>query len=467
MKSLYKYSIHHVKLTLTLFAFLIIVFAPGCKKFLDEKPLKSDVVPTSLADLQALLNNPNNNTGVGGAFELLADNCYVTSADYNAYITYGIPESYYYSWNSDAPIDNLSWLSIYQGPIYYANIVLDQLELLKPTVGTSSTFNQIKGEALFLRAFSFYELAQEYCKPYSASSSTDPGILLKQTSDINEVLNRGTVTDTYSRIITDLKAATDILPIKTSFPTYPSRVAAFAELARVYLSMRDYVNAGFYADQALQIYSSLIDYNSLIPVGAPPIASFNKEVIYHSEPLQASLLTASVGKIDSNLYKSYNSNDLRKTVFFRANTGANIGTYRFRGSYGGTKSAANVFNGLTTAEMYLIRAECSAKLGRTIDAIGDLNTLLSKRWLNNLFVPYTASTANEALQKIRIERRKELLYHGLRWTDIRRYNLEDSTITMKRIINGTVYSLPPNDKRSVMLIPADEVIKRGIGQNPR
>jgi hypothetical protein len=60
-----------------------------------------------------------------------------------------------------------------------------------------------------------------------------------------------------------------------------------------------------------------------------------------------------------------------------------------------------------------------------------------------------------------------LLFRNLRWSDLRRFNLEGANITLKRIINGTSYTLPPNDLRWVLLIPDLETSRSGIPQNPR
>lgn len=463
------YYNHLCKLLITtrqLVAFLmLLVIFTGCKKFLDKKPDRAAATPASLNDLQALLDNPLNNSRSSGLPELMADNYYITSDDY---INNLGNQTRLYSWGKD--IDEIvSWQEFYTGPVYYANIVLEQLPLVSSTSAEAEKLNNLKGAALFYRAYAFYQLSQLYCKAYSATAATDPGVVLKMTSNINEVVNRASVQQTYDRIISDLKEAAILLPVAVAVRTRPSKTAALALLARVYLSMRDYVNAGSYANQALQQDSTLLDYNNLIPVGSPVIPTLNAEVIFHSFVGGIPSITAGgrTTKIDSLLYQSYDANDLRKSVFFLQNTGANAGTYRFRGSYHGSLDAGRTFDGLTTDELYLIRAEANAKAGNTSAALGDLNALARKRWANGLFTDITAANTTEVLQKIRIERRKELIFRNQRWTDIRRYNLEDSSITLKRIINGTIYTLPPGDNRWVLLIPWNDITKTGISQNPR
>ncbi|MNX64087.1 SusD family protein [compost metagenome] len=97
----------------------------------------------------------------------------------------------------------------------------------------------------------------------------------------------------------------------------------------------------------------------------------------------------------------------------------------------------------------------------------DLNTLLSKRFGAG-FVPYTATDQKNAILTILKERRKELLFRGLRWMDLRRLNKEpEYAVTLTRIVNGTTYTLPPNDPRYVYPIPPDEIAISGIEQNER
>jgi tetratricopeptide (TPR) repeat protein len=449
-----------------LMLFIGIGIFSSCKKYLDKKAVITDAVPSNLDDLQALLDNPDIMTSrSSGLLELLADNYYIASNDYAS--NAGEIATRLYIWDKDADEQN-SWNNYYTGPVYYSNIVLDYLSLVTTLPEETNKFAQLKGEALFYRAFAFYELAQLYCKPFSATAATDPGIVLKSTSSINEPITRASVQQTYDRIISDVQEAATLLPSTVAVPTRPSKVAAYALLARTYLSMRDYENASHYADLALDIYNTLMDYNSLVPVGSPPIPTFNPEVIFHRYVGAApTILAGGSTKIDSLLYQSYNQNDLRKTVFFLTNTGSNEGTYRFQGSYHGSLGPSRIFTGLTTDELYLIRAESQAKAGNTSEALTDLNDLMRNRWLDGQFTDITALTATEALQKIRTERRKELLFRGQRWTDIRRYNLEDSAITLKRIINGVTYTLPPNDNRWQILIPWNEVNRSSITQNPR
>ena len=435
----------------------------SCKKYLDEKPLQSKVIPGKLSDLQAMLDNTDINQSSSRTLELLGDNYYLTSSDWQSSTP---DERLSYIWDKDENYA-VAWNQPYQRAIYPVNIVLDQLPLLPAAERENAGAASVKGSALFFRAFQFLQLAQLYCKPYAAQNLTEPGIVLRLTAAVEEKSVRSTVQGTYDQIIEDLLTAVDLLPVQTLYPTRPNKAAAYGTLARAYLIMGKYEEAKRFANLCLQTSNQLLDYNTLLPVKSPPFPRFSKEVIYFNKIQNVASLSKAKAKIDSTLYNSYDKDDLRKTLFFSTNTGINKGTYGFRGSYEGITDFS-CFDGIATDEVYLIRAECFARLNNKDSALIDLNKLMNTRW-NNV-VPYptiTATDASDALTKVLLERRKELVYRGLRWSDIRRLNVSGAGITLKRVVNNTTYTLPPNDLRSVQLIPKDVIAISGIAQNPR
>jgi tetratricopeptide (TPR) repeat protein len=290
-------------------------------------------------------------------------------------------------------------------------------------------------------------------------AATLPGILLSASSDISAAKTRSSLQEGYAQVIADLLRADTLLPETVTAATTPSRTASKALLARVYLSMRDYAHAFVYADRALARNNFLMDYNSLSAAATYPIPKINGEDIFHSRMNTYLIMTYAV--TDSVLYRSYATNDLRRTVFFNTSTGSPV----FKGSYEG---ASSFYSGLATDEMYLIRAECHARAGRIASAMADLNALLVKRWKTNSYINLTAGTSKDALDLVLQERQKELLFRGLRWADLKRLNKEqDRAITLTRVIGGQTYTLPPNDLRYVFLLPEAEVAISNVQQNPR
>jgi len=439
----------------------VIIIIPCCKKYLDAKPDKQLEIPSTTQDMQALLDNfrkMNQNDPSGG--EISCDNYYLTDASWNSLTT---DMQRIYLWQNDflfTAYPNM-WSNAYDA-IYIPNTVLDYLSGIKKTNDNADEWDDIKGQALYFRAKEFHQVACTWALAWnSVTASTDLGIPLRLNSDFNSPSERGTLEETYDQIISDLKESIPLLPVMPVSVYRPSRPAAYGLLARVYLSMRKYELAGSYADSCLQLNNSLMDYNTLRASATWPIAAVNVETIMYSSARNWGPLSNSGAKIDSVLYASYDSNDLRKTIFFKNN---NNGTYGFKGTYTGGSAQ---FSGIATDEVYLVKAECEARGGNINGAMDDLNTLLITRWKQGTFVPFTAANVSDALNLILTERRKELLYRELRWMDIKRLNKEGANIMLKRIINGQTYILPSNDPRYALALPEDIIQQTGMQQNPR
>jgi hypothetical protein len=450
---------------------LIIFFNAGCKKqdeFLDAKPNQALVVPATLEDFQTLLNNTNifnigNDPALG---EISTDDFYVTPSVLQSS---AVTPRNSYTWNKqiyDAGARVTDWGAPYL-QVYYANNVLDGLARKSFPSGQQALYNQIKGTALFYRSYAFYNLVQTFALPYDpATAKTDAGILLRLSADLNIKVPRSSEQECYDQILADLNSALPLLPLKGNSPTQPSQIAVNALLARIYLAIGDYPNALVHADNCLQSFSILTDFNSLNAPTATSISStFMVEDIYHSSIVNYSIFAGRRNAVvDSVLYLSYDNNDLRKSKFFAILDG--LSQYpRFVGSY---DYIGYKYDGLATDEMFLIRAECNARAGNNTAALGDLNTLLKTRWKAGTFIPLTAASANEALSLILTERRKELLFRGLRWTDLRRLNRDSRFKTdLTRNLGGTIYNLPAGDARYALPIPDAEIALSGIPQNQR
>ncbi|TMI63729.1 MAG: RagB/SusD family nutrient uptake outer membrane protein [Bacteroidetes bacterium] len=440
---------------------LIVSVFTSCKKFLDEKPDKSVAVPSTLQDMQAILDNQSNlNIAYSSLAEIAADDYYLTYADWAASSD---NDRLNHIWDANAEYPN-NWIGPYKA-LLYANTVLDNIENIPVTESNLNLWNNCKGQALFFRSFIFFQTAQLYSLPWENNGTHEGlGIPLRLTAAIDEPTIRSTIQQTYDQLIADATAAVSLLQTDNVVKTRPNKGAAFGLLARIYLSMRQYELAGRYADSCLQLYGQLIDYNTINAAATIPFLIFNPEVIFHSTSPGSSILNSARAKVDSVLFGSYMVNDLRRTVFFKNNGN---GTYGFKGHYHGAV-ANSFFNGITTDEMWLIKAECLARTGSTGNAMAALNTLLIKRWKAGTFVPFTAGDATAALNIILSERRKELLFRGLRWQDLRRLNFETAYMkTLTRQLNLQVYSLVPGDLRYAMLIPSDVIKLTGIPQNPR
>lgn len=440
----------------------------ACDNFLDVKPQASVSTPETLKDLRALLDNENNiNQHFPGLIEMGTDDYFL---DYSAFSSrqafdQGVylrePEPLFLTANM-----NQQWASSYKA-VATANIVLESLERIKD--GNAAEKDRLKGEAHFIRGYAFYYLAQLYAAPYNPDGdNSSPGIPLRLSSDFNTLSTRASVQETYEQIIADLTESFERLPEYVDYKTRPSKTAALAALARVYLAMEAYDLAFDMADAALNRYDNLIDFNELDLNASYPFEPFNDETIYFGYSSSGSLLLSNTrANIPETLYSSYNDDDLRKYAFYFDKGDGRIG---YKGYY--NSGSAAYFAGLTTDELYMIRAECHARASRREQAMADLNRLLETRWQAGTYVPFRAENDDDALKRILEERRKELIFRGVRWSDLRRLNRDDrfATTLIREIDDGTsvkTYTLPPNDLRYTYLIPQEVIVRTGMQQNPR
>lgn len=455
---------------------VLVGLGPSCNKqdFLDKKPSSTLLVPTTLSDLQALMDNVKVFGLVPVLGEASADNYFLP---YPAWQSLNTREYHAYIWAKDiygGQGAQQDWNAPYQ-QVFYANVVLEGLKGMKTAPDSVAEWNALEGAALFARAFAFYNLAQLFAPVYDASSAgTDLGIPLRTSSGIDTLSARASLQATYDQILNDLHNAEGYLPATAPGKTLnrPVRICAQALLARVYLSMRNYPLATSCADSVLQVYSTLIDYNGLDTNSNTPVVMGNPETLYQASflgaPSPTPYYTVIAGgfypntRIDTGLLRSYDTSDLRRKVFYRLKPGDS--SY-LKGSYTGTFYP---FGGLAIDEVLLIRAEGEARAGQGAAAMSDINTLLRKRWRRGSFGGYGATSATEVLDTVLLEREKELAFRGLRWTDLRRLNKEGANITLTRILNGTRYTLAPNSIDYTLPIPPDVISLNGaIRQNVR
>lgn len=449
------------------FVLLMLFCLYSCKdNWLDVKPQKFLVTLSTIPDLQALLDNStimngDQNGVTPNMGEIGCDDFYL---EFSAWQTLTVIDRNSYVWAKDIFQGNTSndWNKGYQ-VVYYANTALEAIEKIERNSTNQADWDNIKGSALFFRAYALYNIAQVFAQPYNAASTnSDLGIPVRMTADLTVRTPRSTIKQTYDQIINDLTTAEDLLPQTPIYKTRPSKAAVEALLSRIYLSIGDIDNAFAHSNTTLSMASTLMNYNTLSTTASYPMPRFNEEVIFQSV-INSSSIFSSRNKVDTLLYGSYDTNDLRKILFFKNNAD---GTKSFKGSY---NMGTLMFSGLAADEMYLVRAECYARKNDVTAAMADLNQLLKNRYKTGTFTAIAAIDAKDALAKIINERRKELLFRGTRWIDLRRLNTDSNLqVTLTRNLNGTVYTLPPNHLRYTLPIP-DDVIAASpfIQQNPR
>lgn len=475
-------------------AILVVVFT-GCKKFLDIKP-KGFTIPEFFDDYQKLMNNQDL-LRVSSAYpNYLTDDLQAGDVnDVNRNAKYAqLPQfekNLYEFKNGQVLLDGESD-QLYEpayNHIYTYNTVINNV--LNVPDGTESERKRLWSEALLGRAFEYLILVNAYAVHYNpATAAKVLGVPLVLSEDINAKYKRNTVAEVYEQIEKDLNAA---LPnLATSVPNNfrPQKSVGYAFLSRMYLYMGEYQKALTNANQALALNNYLIDYKLYTTKESTtfgrvceiannsvrfPDAQFNKESIW------IRLGASSYGSLNGDVYASkdlqtvYNSNlspgseDMRFKLFFlngRAKFGGGAAVlFPGRVLYG---PYVEMNIGLSSPELYLIAAECEARVGSKEKAMQWLNTLRDARIANNVHL--TAASNDEALLIALQERRREMPFLGCtRLVDLKRLN-EDPRFakTITHTQEANTYTLPAKDKRYVLPLPPNVVdLNPGIPQYER
>ncbi|MBT0812989.1 RagB/SusD family nutrient uptake outer membrane protein [Litoribacter ruber] len=417
----------------------------SCEDFLDVKPDLALVVPESVEELRALLDNGNIMNETPSLSLLATDDIYFAEQGFRAL---NAMEQAVYTWaeNPLADVDIIPcWSTPYQ-QIFYSNLVLDRMDEL------GLVDEGLRGAALFYRSYAFFNLVSMFSPVYSAQADqASLGIPLVTSSNVNQRFSRSSVNEAYHKILGDLEMALELLPRTEVFPSRPTTSGAEALLARVFLAMGDYEAALSYAEKAWTTNPYIMDFAEIDLDRPNPFMIFGEEVIYHSRASSYFFLSSLQGQVSPELFNLFGENDYRRRAFLQDRGN---GFYIFSGNYTGTN---RLFTGITSAEVLLILVECKARLGNISEAAGQLALLMENRYEAGSYVDPLDLGTEDLLESIMIERRKELAFRGQRFMDLKRLNRhENLEKALTREVEEAMYNLPPNDGRYAFPLPQRE-----------
>lgn len=455
-----KTKILFVRLTIVL---SILLTLSGCDKFLSEKSDATLSTPETFVDLRALMDNESRiNYFYPSLAESGSDDYYVKS---NILKARNEAEQLVYMWAKDSEaFDEASWNNPYS-VIMVTNIVLEGLDRIKD--GNVVERDILRGEALFVRSYALFYLSQIFCLPYSEEKKEQLlGLPLRTSSDFMESYQRSSMEETYYFMIDGIRESIPLLPESVQFRSRPTKAAAWGALSKIYLIMGKYEEANNCAKEALSYNNDLIDYNTLDKGQSLTIPMGNEETIYYAFCNVGYFLANSRAFIPKELFDSYESYDLRKEIFFHESP---TGDIQFKGNYDG--QGAMYFAGIATDELYLIRSECEIRLDRVPEGLEILNYFLKFRYETDKFAGYKDLTQEQALDRVLLERRKQLIKRGIRWTDLRRLHAEPGRLgTIRRKADNGIdndgYQLKPEDLDYAYPIPPAAMRHGGYEQNP-
>ena len=451
----------------------------------------------------------------------------------------------YFFWQEQTEGGNDSpeqvWMLYYEG-VYKANEALAAIE--DQGGPKNDILRNSKGEALLIRAYDHFILANEFCRPYNGKTSTkDAGLYyatgIADFSAAAEQSNRGTVADVYAKIAADIEAGIPLLNDTYEVPKYHfNKQAAYAFATRFYLYYEKWEKAKEYADKLLgsNPAASLRDYRAL---QAMPLSKSEQAVkiaeAYCSASADCNLLVqTSVSNAGMALApwltsKRYTlTNYLSETELFQSNniwgTSSNLiwkpftvnsgesnfallmklpREFEIRNTTTGSGYLRTLNVDFTMDEALLNRAEAEIMLGQNDAACADMTIWMKNFFNTNVTLTPTSvqtyfktvsyayadaakivpsfkkhisprftidaegSVQESLLQCLLNFRRIETVHQGMRWMDIRRYNIE----IPRRLIgaNGRPSKnldwLEKDDPRQVVQIP-QSIREAGVAGNP-
>ncbi len=358
--------------------------------------------------------------------------------------------SFYYDMNyqtaSEFNTSTVSWQSPYV-VIGRANRIIAAAEggKLSDAVEAKAKIEQYAAESKVLRALAHFDLVRIYGKPYTEDQGASLGVpLVTGVLESNAKPARSTVAEVYTQVVKDLTEAISSNALATETkPGYVSVWGAKAILSRVYLNMGDYANALSVAEDIIKDKNS----GAALWTRDQYLKAWDASTPNESEFLFRLNVAGSTDNNDLNSignlqqrdgYKEMvatkkfvdmltsDPKDVRNNMFLPATAPKEVEAYgtnkvflnKLRGQ-GGNLRNVTIVPIIRLSEVYLTAAECAFRNNDKTKAVEYLNDLVKNRTTTKASL---ATVDNITLERILIERRKELIGEGQRYFDALRNN---------------------------------------------
>ena len=379
----------------------------------------------------------------------------------------------YYTWQANPEVgmsnefsSDVAWNSYYH-KILMTNIILNQLPEMN---GTDMERRDLAGEAYFMRALSYFMLANLYGQPYTPATA-DQDLCVPVNDEVSlsdRMMKRATNAVVYAKMEGDIIRAIQCFKAvdgeKTIFrPNLPS---AYLLASRIALFQEKYDKTILYCDSVLRATSHPL-YKLLEEDSHNFFSIANKEILlsYGVTTFESHMgedyRYAGQIVVSDDLLALYSADDLRLVRYFKNTVGRQTSPsakeYRFYTPFKWKSNSATVYsNAFRISEAYLNRAEAYAVSGNINKALADLNELRDNRMKQG--ADPLVIDPEGIVATVRKERRRELAFEGFRWFDLRRYGCPplQHTYTSKETEGaGDVFKL--QDKKGYVLpIPKSE-----------
>ncbi len=459
-----------------------------------KKDLLTPVPQTSIADITAfdtperILNQVRsmyqalkNGNYYGGRFIVWGD---IRGEDFINETTNGVTGFDVWNLNptgtSQNSVKNL-WAQAYL-TINNCNLFIDGMAAKGTSVVGSTLSNNYLGEARLIRALSYYSLLQLYARPYADGNGSKPGLPLRLTGikgSGSSDLARSTVAEVYTQILSDLNFAETNLPLTNTTAelntTRAHRNTAIALKTRVYLSMQNYASVIAEANKIVSTAAPFTAATGVAHALQPNITTIFLTTYNTTESIFSLPMTSTSGDfpgtqnqlgfyfvrngtaLGSAEYSlnlttgivantNWTATDVRRTslVFTNATTGK-----KFVSKYQSPSPYVDYPPVIRYAEVLLNLAEGLARTNAGVDARA-LALVNAVRKRSDPATTVVATTQQELINAIMLERRIEFLGEGLRNNDLMRLL---QTIPAK----GSVPAKGPTETGYIWPISADEL----------
>lgn len=356
--------------------------------------------------------------------------------------------SFYYDMNyqtaSEFNTSTVSWQSPYV-VIGRANRIIAAAEggKLSDAVEAKAKIEQYAAESKVLRALAHFDLVRIYGKPYTEDQGASLGVpLVTGVLESNAKPARSTVAEVYTQVVKDLTEAISSNALATETkPGYVSVWGAKAILSRVYLNMGDYANALSVAEDIIKNSGAALwtrdQYFKAWDASTPNESEFLFRLNVAGSDDNNDLngignLQQRDGYKEMVATKKFvdmltsDPKDVRNDMFLPAKAEKEVAVYgtnkvflnKLRGQ-GGNLRNVTIVPIIRLSEVYLTAAECAFRNNDKTKAVEYLNDLVKNRTTTEASL---ATVDNITLDRILIERRKELIGEGQRYFDALRNN---------------------------------------------
>ena len=346
--------------------------------------------------------------------------------------------------SSSTSSSNVAWKSPYI-VIGRANRIIAAAEggALSDAAEAKATIDQYAAEAKVLRALAHFDLVRIYGKPYTEDQGASLGVpLVTGVLESNAKPARSTVAEVYTQVVKDLTEAISSNALATETePGYVSVWGAKAILSRVYLNMGDYANALSVAEDIIKNSGAALwtrdQYFKAWDASTPNESEFLFRLNVAGSTDNNDLngignLQQREGYKEMVATKKFvdmltsDPKDVRNDMFLPATAAKEVATYgtnkvflnKLRGQ-GGNLRNVTIVPIIRLSEVYLTAAECAFRKNDKTKAVEYLNDLVKNRTTTEASL---ATVDNITLERILIERRKELIGEGQRYFDALRNN---------------------------------------------